>query len=38
MVKHYIEEVKNFLLGAIIFIGAYLILNYILYAIEKYVN
>lgn len=32
------EDVKNFIIGGIILISGYLVLNYIIYAIEKYIN
>ena len=38
MIKEFIENIKNFVIGGFIFIGGYLVLNYIIYAIEKYVN
>ena len=34
----FIDNIKNFIIGSIVFISAYLVLNYIIYFIEKYVN
>lgn len=38
MIKEFIENIKNFVIGGCIFIGGYIALNYIIYAIEKYIN
>ena len=32
------EDIKNFVIGIIILLLAFLTLNYILYTIEKYIN
>lgn len=32
------EDIKNFVIGGIILISGYLVLNYIIYVIEKYIN
>ena len=37
-IKEIIENIKNFIIGSIVLISAYLALNYIIYLIEKYVN
>jgi len=38
MIEGLFEDIKNFVLGSIIFLSSYLALNYILYVIEKYIN
>lgn len=37
-IKEFVENVKNFIIGGIILLSIYLALNYIIYAVEKYIN